>query len=273
MTLTWILLQSSLWGIVRGGLSFAMEHPLDVIKTYWQANPHIMSWRVLAHEIYRQKGWRGFYAGWVANTLRVMLKHAYRTPLMLFCHYLVMLLWREEAPIIVGVTIAFLEIGIVQPLERIKVWIMTSPYATRSLRRFIEEKQHKTLYQGFSASWPKQVVSWVVFLWVDNILRHYWQSHPDLPGNPLVVIPLLVGVANTLAILPLDAIKTHMQRYHADARLSWWQTLQMISRQFGWRGFYVGFGPRLLQYSIQALWTMPILYSLLPHIQALVART
>lgn len=266
MTLTWILVQSSLWGILRGGLSFAMEHPLDVVKTCWQANPRITSWGELARGIYLQKGWRGFYAGWIPNTLRAVLKHAYRTPLMLFCHYIVMLLWQAEAPVIVGVTIAFLEVGIVQPLERLKVWIMTSPYNQRSIRHFVEERQHCTLYQGFSASWPKQVISWVVFLWADYMLRQCWQTHP-MPGDPLIIIPLLVGVANTLAILPLDAIKTHMQCYRADASLSWWGTLNMIKREFGWRGFYVGFGARLIQYSIQALWTMPILHMLLPHIQ------
>jgi SNF family Na+-dependent transporter len=135
-------------------------------------------------------------------------------------------------------------------LERLKVWIMTSPYRQHSLRHFWKQKQYNTLYQGFSASWPKQVVSWVVFLWADYALRQYWANTPGLPGEPLIIIPLLVGVVNTLAILPLGAIKTHMQCYQTDLSRSWKATLYMIASQYGWRGFYVGLGAFIaIQYS------------------------
>lgn len=268
MTLAWLLWKSSLLGMLRGGASFLMEHPLDVVKTCWQANPHILSWKELAQSIYSQKGWRGFYAGCVPNTLRVVLKHAYRTPLLLLCHYIVFSFWQQEAPILVGLFIAFLEVGIIQPLERLKVWIMTSPYKSQIMKEFIRQKIYLSLYKGWSATWPKQVVSWVTFLWFTYALQLMW-AHYELSGTDIIV-PLIVGLINTLFILPFDAIKTHMQCYQANER-GWLATLLMIARQYGARGFYVGFSARLIQYIIQALWTAPILYRLVPYIHKLAA--
>lgn len=267
-----LLAQSSLLGVMRGGVSFVFEHPFDVLKTRWQAEPHIISTRQLAKELYAQKGWRGFYVGFIPNTCRTMFKHAYRTPLWLFCTYVLMLISGSEQPVTLGILMALLEASIIQPLERLKVWMITSPYSKGVLKEFWHTHKFHTLYQGLSATLPRQIVAWVSFLWAQYAFRSLFLYYiPNLEWFHIVTIALLVGIVNTFCTLPFDAVKTHMQAYVRDfgKSMNWRQTVGSIYERHGIRGFYAGWKIRLTQYTIQALWTASMLDFFMHQIRVL----
>ena len=73
---------SSLAGIARTAVGFPLEHPIDSIKTQWQAQPHIKHEFAMIKRIYETKGIKGFYAGSISNFTRCVLKNSYKYPLM-----------------------------------------------------------------------------------------------------------------------------------------------------------------------------------------------
>ena len=85
--------------------------------------------------IYREDGIRGFYKGYIPNTIRVMYKQLYRMPLIIYIPELssgkLNLFKDKNLNAAVGKTITGLSLGVidvllVNPLERSKVWLMTN---------------------------------------------------------------------------------------------------------------------------------------------------
>ncbi|CAF0808873.1 unnamed protein product [Didymodactylos carnosus] len=138
---TYQLLISAVVGVGRtiGGLP--LQHPLDTIRT-----------RAL-----------GFYSGAVPNTTRRAVKQTYRWPMMLYFSTF----YREKIlsqnlqqtyprlpKILTGLSVANFEIIAINPLERLKVWLLTSPQRTSITKFFPNNKTQlvKELYRGTSAS-------------------------------------------------------------------------------------------------------------------------
>lgn len=120
-------------GIVRTLLGFPFEHPLDSIKTQWQAKPHHKNEFSIVSEIYKEKGIRGFYAGALPNMTRCLIKNSYRYPLLVGLPSF----YKEHLPhafkeyqalskLLTGCSIAFFEAVILCPIERLKVYFMTT---------------------------------------------------------------------------------------------------------------------------------------------------
>ena len=165
-------ISASLTGALRGITGFSLEHPFDCVKTCWQAEPHLSSAKKVARHNYEKKGVLGFYAGAIPNGTRMVIKQAYRFPMMMaFPKF-----YRERLPenvkrnapfvedALTGISIATLESGIITPLERMKVVIMTSEKMKRSLVQFIARPHlFQEAYRGFSASYLRQLVTWSTF--------------------------------------------------------------------------------------------------------------
>ena len=83
MSKTKFYLTSIAVGVVRVTIGFPIEHPIDSIKTQWQAKPYLKNEIQIIKHIYRQKGWRGFYAGSVPNYTRCLVRNSYKYPLMI----------------------------------------------------------------------------------------------------------------------------------------------------------------------------------------------
>jgi ABC-type long-subunit fatty acid transport system fused permease/ATPase subunit len=85
--------------------------------------------------IYRENGIRGFYKGYIPNTLRVMYKQLYRMPLMIYIPELgsgKLNLFKDKnlnntfGKVIAGLSLGVIDVLLVNPLERLKVWFMTN---------------------------------------------------------------------------------------------------------------------------------------------------
>lgn len=263
------ILLPALMGAFRGGISLVFEHPLDVIKTYWQANPHNLSVFRVIRSILFHKGCLGFYSGAIPNVVRVVFKQAYRYPLMLsvpfaysyVCSSVVMV------SMLTGLTIAFIEVWLLTPLERLKVWLIT--FKQRGgVRAFFQTRVcylglSSLLYRGVSVSLVRQITSWMVFLVTHDqlmlLLKVLNLSPASLPVMWLLGVGFIEGSINTLFVLPLDCVKTHFQKVDSDHNLRITDVFLFIVKRYGFRGIYVGWQVRLLQYIVNALFTITIL--------------
>lgn len=74
-------------GILRGIVGLPFQHPFDTIKTNMQAYQTDLGLTI--KRIYENKGVKGFYSGFVVNTVRVVSRQFYRWPLQigLFGYY------------------------------------------------------------------------------------------------------------------------------------------------------------------------------------------
>ena len=55
---------------MRVASAFPIEHPLETMKTYWQAHPYIKNEAKLVSHLVSKKGVSGLYAGAIANLSR-----------------------------------------------------------------------------------------------------------------------------------------------------------------------------------------------------------
>lgn len=263
-------LEASYWGAVRGIGALPLEHPLDCAKTCYQSNPNLRSPVAALKDIYQRKGVTGFYSGAVPNGARMALKQAYRWPLMIFMPELYKKIIPEEkehmSQLATGLTIANFETFVICPLERLKVWLMTSQTKNESILRFFSNnKGHitRSLFRGLLPTYAKQMTSWSTFLYsrsiFKDIAKRYHQSD-DLPYTTLLTIAVGTGTVNTLAILPLDCIKTRMQQKNIQEGML--NIAKKIYQKNGLRGFYAGWQFRIIQYFTHAFITVNILEQL-----------
>ena len=258
---------ASLFGMTRGVLSLAVEHPLDVIKTYWQANPLRRSFVEIALEIYHLKGYKGFYSGAFPNMIRVVIKQGYRYPLMIALPFLYGNIFDSLflVSLSTGLTIAFLEGFIITPFERFKVWLMTYSGSSNGIKTFMIKLHNQivhVLYRGLKITIIRQVVSWVTFLVVHDQLIFYAKNLyavQTLSIVVLLIISLVEGAVNTIAIMPFDCIKTQQQKANDPSNETIGNLFQSIYRKHGLRGLYLGWTPKMIQYMIHSAFTVTLL--------------
>lgn len=260
-------LEASFVGASRGVIGLVIEHPFDSVKTRLQANSELSSVVHAMKDIWTNKGWKGFYAGYTANSIRAGLKQTYRWPLM----FALPPFYKEAIPIpsseklLTGLTIANIEVFVISPLERIKVHVMTSN-EKKGIRALFKANQHyriADLYRGLRASYARQNVSWISFLMADDQCKKITRSFTkkkDLSYSNLLAIGVTVGIVNTAATLPFDYIKTLFQKQnplHHKEKV--FKTLVQIIQNQGIKTVYTGWKPKIIQYILQSTLTVSLM--------------
>jgi hypothetical protein len=273
------IILSSYLGSRQMLLGFILGHPLDLCKTLAQAKPKSSSSNFsLLREINSKDGVRGFYKGGSMNLGRVMLKEAYRSPLRGFVkHFYATSLipknvehkYPDLKNALTGLTMAVIDTFIVSPLERIKVWIMTSEKERHNLLRYFRKKDSELrrhgladLFRGLRVSFYRSAISWVSFLLIEENVRlnvlNESETRDDLMSiKDQLLIGTICGVLNSALTLPLDAVKTQIQKRASEthAKDEIMQTCKQIWSKHGLKGFYSGFQYRLPHYIIIAVLT------------------
>jgi hypothetical protein len=108
--------------------------------------------------------------------LRVASKQAYRWPLQIsllgfYNNLFEKKISRTTAGIFSGMTMAAIEVGIICPFERIKVWLMTAHLKSKGIRSFFSTFPIKSLFDGFTPVFLKQLISWVTFIGASEYLK------------------------------------------------------------------------------------------------------
>ena len=200
-----LYIESAVSGVIVGILSLIVEHPFDSIKTQWQANTNIQTFPKLLKFIYNKNGLSSFYNGFIPNLVRVSIKQFYRWPLVISLPYFYNEFLNNLAlsKIITGLTIANLEICILNPLERLKVYAMTNHAKEKIFVKFF--KLHRfnlfnELYLGTRPFLYRANASWVSFLYFDYIFKTHYKilkNTDTLSFKDLNIISVLCGIINT----------------------------------------------------------------------------
>jgi hypothetical protein len=158
-----------------------VEHPIDSIKTQWQARPYLKNELAIVSEIYSTKGLKGFYAGSIPNLSRCLLKNTYRYPLMVglprfYAQNMPKAIRQRESlmKLMTGVSIGLVEATLTCPVERVKVYFMTTTDTKLSYREFFSSlrgRVRKELFRGFTPLFVRQSISWSVFLQTDLAIK------------------------------------------------------------------------------------------------------
>ncbi|MBY0529617.1 MAG: MC/SLC25 family protein [Rhabdochlamydiaceae bacterium] len=269
-------IQASLLGAGQGMMALALEHPLDVVKTTSQADPEIRSSWEVARKIYMREGLLGFYKGAIPNGARLALKQSYRYPMMLFFPKLyeeiipaeVQKAIPDAEPTATAVSLATIETWISCPFERGKVYLMTSQEKNPLRQFFILNKGRlqKELFRGITAVYARQLSSWGSFLIANNRLKTWERNRTQsekLSFFSLLWISFVIGAINTCVDMPFDTAKTHLQKRTAPLNETLRSTLKKVYLAHGVKGLYAGWRPRMIQYMLQAVYTV----SLLEHLE------
>jgi hypothetical protein len=267
--------ESSYLGARQIFLVFTLGHPLDLAKTRSQSNPYKAFSFTVLKQIRQHEGIRGWYKGGSMNFSRMLLKETYRSPLRGFIKQL----FGSNLPsnqdltnVLTGLTMAMSDTFILCPLERIKVWMMTTERGqSSSLKQYFMPKDTtlgsfrlRDLFCGLEVSFFRSAISWVSFLVIEeNIRRSVLAKRQSLTGEPTIpeqiFIGTVCGVLNSVITLPLDAVKTQIQRrpegLSINDRRQISQTFKHLVKIHGVSGLYAGFQFKLPHYVIVAILT------------------
>ena len=116
---------------------------------------------------------KGFYAGALPNMTRCLLKNSYRYPLLVglpnfYKNYLPDSIKEHKSllKLLTGCSIALVETTLLCPIERLKVYFMTTNEKI-TYRQFFKNNEHhlfKELFRGFGPLFARQSMAWTVFL-------------------------------------------------------------------------------------------------------------
>lgn len=231
----------------------------------------------MTKEIYRTQGViKGLYAGFIPSALRGVVKQVYRWPLMLVLPKMYSTLYPESIQkkypsinkITTGLSLAAIDTFIVCPFERLKVVLQTK-HSDVSLKKFFSQENSalgKSLFRGLNSMFYRQMISWVSFLYSDykfkEIARKWKGIGPNdaLDNHTLFTTSVLVGIANVLVVMPFDMTKTLYQQHSEEfANKKFTETIRTVYNKAGFRGFYYGWQPRMIQYIIQSVFTVTAL--------------
>ncbi|OMJ94700.1 hypothetical protein SteCoe_2036 [Stentor coeruleus] len=252
-------------GAVRAMVLMPIEHPLDYIKTQIQSKFYMGPAIPFVREHVKQNGFMKLYTGFLPNTFRASIKQAYRLPLMVAFPNLYRRFISKENIIqtLTGISIAVLESYFMCPLERLKIWLMTSPKST--LMSFYYQIDHfKELFKGVNALLVRQTLSWVTFLGLTSLFKETTITYKGkVDYYDLLAIGAIVGVLNTLIIMPADFIKTHQQKFKDVSGKNLFIVLKLLTNSENslkgkFRIVYCGWKVRMLNYIINAVFTVSL---------------
>jgi hypothetical protein len=200
--------------------------------------------------------------------MNTSIKQMYRFPAMRFLPK-TYLRWFSElkAYALTGLSIGALETLIVCPLERLKVWKMTVSPGTKLRDFFAQGLNLRLLYRGIEPTLLRQSSNWTTMLTTDFYLRRKVLLQND--GAPLtrvqsLTLGMCVGLCMTVTVLPFDYLKTRAQDFKSKDAVSFvTMTRMLLNTQKTLLGkitmFYAGWGPRTVQFTINAVLTLGIL--------------
>lgn len=167
--------------------------------------------------IYSEFGLIGFYSGFLPNCIRVMIKQAYRWPMMIFFPNFYSKLYPKSivqrfhglTRISSGISIACIETFFVCPIERIKVFLMTRMNKRVRLDDFFKNQSNYraifvSLFNGLQAQLFRQILSWTLFLYFEHKFKRIARQVLNTPEEEalslktIMVTSTCTGIINVL---------------------------------------------------------------------------
>lgn len=245
-------------GMMRSLCGFPFEHPLELIKTTAQANPHFTLSQVI-RSIVQERGLFGFSNTILASLPRRVLREAFRWPMLGYTHDVLVTRYpkvftREgtSSKVVTGICVALFECIVIHPLDQLIIYRVSQKVAYGEFFRTRFSKSGVTsLYQGVSVNLLRQGLMWTTFMAI------YQESNKRLEGrcHPYVhqgLTSIFIGLGVVSWGLPLDFIKTRIQMDVSLQQKRLTEVVKDLYRQFGFRGFYSAAGPVFLHSILHA---------------------
>lgn len=277
---------SSLFGMLRTMVSLPIQHPFDVIKVNWQANPKLKNELAVLRMIQREKGLKGLYSGYATNFSKHMFKSIYRYPLLSTLPRFYANLFgstyeqnKHKMKLLTSFTLASVEAGLVTPFERLQVFIMTSKFSTSNYRDFYNMSKTKLrteMFKGFTPYFTKQIVAWTTFLQADTFYKNQVRKLFDIKDNEMItgykfaLCTALISMTTIFCVMPFDNIKTFLQKYNLEVidgrkteklknKVNIPTAIRKIYARAGLFGFFTGFRVKLFVHFITSSFTVALL--------------
>lgn len=171
--------------------------------------------------------------------------------------------------LLTGASIALVEATLTCPIERVKVYFMTTQ-TKLTYRDFLASNRgrlRKELFRGFTPLFMRSLLSWSAFLQTDlfvkQTLRRVYgiKNDEEIPTRLLVPGSLCVALVNTAFVMPFDCVKTHMEK--VDPTSTYANTFKTIYRQGGGAtAFFTGYRLRFMLHFTNALFAVNFLEKL-----------
>ena len=166
--------------------------------------------------------------------------------------------------IVSGVSLGLIDVFMVNPLERLKVWLMTNKQKLK-IRVFFKESNNvlKDLFKGLEPAALRQIFSWSSFLLADEIFKQKIREYRGIPKtemlayHDLLIVSVAVGVCNTIAMMPFDMAKTQAQKRGGSDQWTF-QIIREEVQKNGLMKLYSGSYARMIQYIVQSLLTVKL---------------
>lgn len=231
----------------------------DRIRIYQQTEPQVKTIRQSIVNLYKKGGLREFYVGTGFNLLSHCGKHALRWCLIMPVDNF----WKKMLPdypvavsIMSGMSFALIETTLVKcPAESMKTKKMTN-LSNESIKAKLFSKGPKVLFSGWSAMLFRQVVSWISFrLAVDQTTRFFLITNKvdELSMNQTLIVAVLSGLINVLAVCPFDSVTTQLQKDGGLPFKGYIPAWRYIYKRYGLRVFYMGWQVKFIRSSWYAL--------------------
>ena len=169
--------------------------------------------------------------------------------------------------ILTGVTISNVEVKILRPLERLKIYLMTETANMSSFFKKHKGNLYRQLFKGLGPNYWRTNMGWFTFLITDHYCKKLWKDgfgRKELKTFDFLCISAIVGCASTLTILPFDFIKTQAQ-LEINVGLPTKRTLTMMSEYIkvgNTSVLYRGWQFRLSQFMISSIVAVTLLEKL-----------
>lgn len=247
------VLLSSIVGTSTLLTSLTLEHPFDVLKTRSHVANRKVSFFTISSEIMLQKGYRGFYAGFSVNAFRVAVKNIYRWPLITHLPLLFRRFTNDEMHIrlYTGLTIANIEVFILNPLERTKVFMISSISSVK-VKQVCCTLHFSDYFTGIQTYFLKQNLSWISFLTLNKFfVDRLGKNYKEWTLRDVMHVSVPMGLINTTLTMPLDFVKSIQQKDLGKAKgIS--EVMANTVKEQGASALFRGSHYRLIQYNIQS---------------------
>lgn len=202
-----LLIQSSVGGVVRGGMVHGIIYPLQVMKVRQQCDPRAKTSQIF-WSLFQKEGPTAFYAGFSHQLLQTSLKQLWCWPMMtgLPLFFEQQGVEKREQQICTGITIATIDALTTLFLERHKLQLAAG-------ERRSSFWKNKEGWRGYSTHWSRLSINWVVFLTAQHHLREraHRQNEGPLSLPQLLTIGTQVAFLVSVASAPFDFANTRKQ--------------------------------------------------------------
>lgn len=238
------MIQTSLWGIVRGVGVRVLIHPLDVIRTHQQSKLIGSSFQV-SKALFRENGAGVFFLGFTPQLVRTSLKQAWVWPLLTYSPSVISITDPLGQLAVTGLMIAVADATISTPLERAKIGLIVSGKKGFSIRALWKDG-----WNGYLTHLSKLTLCWSTFLVGQKFFKDR-NIEPGMRGSSsqLCLVALKTTLLVSIVSAPLDFLNT--QKFTNNISFS--THIRDYNVRTMYRGWPLNFTSLLIQ-NIASIW-------------------